>query len=169
MGVFERGGGGAPCGRPHARLKAGTPREAPTPAPTTKTHVPTTVNRRSTRAEATRRAPTFKFMARRVVWAALGAPRQHRDSTSHPSSEVGAGTYHWLRFNAQPLAGQWDSMIAQVRRVHSVKKRKPHSDSNSCLLPRGTTRPKEPATLPSAVQAVGVPAVVCALVFPAFL
>ena len=45
-------------GRP--RLKAGTPREAPTSAPMTNTPVPTAVNRSSTRAEATQRAPTFK-------------------------------------------------------------------------------------------------------------
>ena len=63
--------------------------------------VTTTANRRSTRAKATRRAPTLK-------------------------------------------------------RVHSVKKRRPHSDTNSCLLPRGTTWPREPATLSSAVQAVRV-------------
>ena len=84
---LKRLSSGPPGGRPHARLKAGTLREAPTPAPTTKTLVPTTVNRRSTRAEATttktlvpttvnrrstrakatRRAPTFKIMAKRVV------------------------------------------------------------------------------------------------------
>ena len=52
-------------------------------------------------------------------------------------------------------------LTAQVRRVHSVKEQRPHSDSNTCLLPRGTTRPRKPATLPSAVQTVGVPAVVC--------
>ena len=77
--VFVRLSSGPLGSRPHARLKAGTPREAPTPAPTTKTHVPTTVNRRSTRAEATWRAPTLKIMAWRVDCAALGAPRQHRD------------------------------------------------------------------------------------------
>ena len=42
---------GPPGGHPHARLKAGTPSEAPTPAPTMKTLVPITVNRRSTRAK----------------------------------------------------------------------------------------------------------------------
>ena len=111
---------GPPGGRPHARLKAGTPREAPTPAPTTKTLVPTTVNRRSTRTEATRRAPTFKIMAKRVGWATQGTPRQHREATSHPRP--------W----------QWDSRTAQVRRVHSVKKRKLHRGSYSRLLPRDT-------------------------------
>ena len=56
-----------PPGRcPHAHLKAGTPCEALTPAPTMKTLVPTTVSWRCTRAEATRRAPTFKIIARRV-------------------------------------------------------------------------------------------------------
>ena len=29
-------------------------------------------------------------MARRVVWAAVGAPRQHREATSHPSSRIAA-------------------------------------------------------------------------------
>ena len=88
---------GPPGGCPRACLKA---REAPTPAPTTETPVPTTVSRHSTRAEATRRAPTFKIMAWRVDCAALGAPRQHREATTHSSSEVGAGTYHWLRISA---------------------------------------------------------------------
>ena len=51
--LFVRLSSGPPGGRPHARLKAGTLREAPTPAPTTETLVLTTVNWRSTRAEAT--------------------------------------------------------------------------------------------------------------------
>ena len=37
--LFLRLSSGPPGGRPHARLKAGTPHEAPTPAPTTKTLV----------------------------------------------------------------------------------------------------------------------------------
>ena len=86
---------GPPGGCPHARLKAGMPREALTPAPTTKTPVPTTVNQCSTRAEATRRVPTFKTMVKRVDCAALGAPHQHQEATSHQSSQVGARTYHW--------------------------------------------------------------------------
>ena len=85
-------------GRPHARLKAGTPRKTPTPAPSMKTMLPTTVNRRSTTADATRKAPTFKIMARREKnWATQGAPRQHREATSHPSCQVGAGTYQWCK------------------------------------------------------------------------
>ena len=36
---------GPPGGGSRARLKAGTPPEAPTPAPTTKTPIPTTVDR----------------------------------------------------------------------------------------------------------------------------
>ena len=99
-------------------------REAPTSAPTTKTPVPTTVNRRSTRAEATWRAPTFKIMAKTVDCAALGASRQHREATSHPSRQVGAGTYHWCGSKRWSRAGQCDSKTAQVRRVHSVKKQR---------------------------------------------
>ena len=38
--VSARLSSGPPAGRPHARLKAGTPREAPTPAPATKTPSP---------------------------------------------------------------------------------------------------------------------------------
>ena len=38
--VSARLSSGPPGGRPHTRLKAGTPREAPTPAPTTKTPSP---------------------------------------------------------------------------------------------------------------------------------
>ena len=86
---------GLPGSRPHACLKAGTPHKEPTPAPTMKTLVSTTVNQRSMRAEAIRKASTFKIMARRVDWATLGAPRQHREVMSHPSSQVEAGTYHW--------------------------------------------------------------------------
>ena len=89
--LFTRLSSGPLGGHPHAHLKASRPHEAPIPAPTTKTLVPTTVNWRSTRAETTRRAPTFKIMARRVDWV---AQRQHREATSHPSSQVGAGTYH---------------------------------------------------------------------------
>ena len=62
LNVFVRLSSGPPGGRPHARLNAGMPREAPTPAPTTKTLVPTTVNRRSSRAEATRRALLLLFV-----------------------------------------------------------------------------------------------------------
>ena len=68
--VYVRLSSGPPGGRPHARLKAGTPRKAPIPAPTTETPVPATVNRRSTRAEATQRAPTFKL----VAWGVKTAP-----------------------------------------------------------------------------------------------
>ena len=68
-------------GRPHTHLNAGTPREAPTPTPTESTSL------QNNGVEGKN-------------CAALGAPRQHRDSTSHLSSE-GAGTW--------PLAGQWDS------------------------------------------------------------
>ena len=126
-------------GRPHACLKAGTPREASTPTPTMKILVPTTVNRRSMRAEATRRAPTFKFMAKRVVRAALRALHQHREATSNPNSWTEAGTYHCLWTQCcDPRPWQWDSRTAQVRHVHSMKKQKLRRDSYSHLLPWGT-------------------------------
>ena len=68
-----------PGGRPRARLKAGTPREASTLAPTMKTPSPTTANRRSTRAKASRRAPTFKLLAWREElcrpWSPASTPR----------------------------------------------------------------------------------------------
>ena len=115
----------------------------------------TTVNRRSTRAEATRRAPTFKFMARRVVWAALGDPRQHREATPRPSSRTGAGTSHCPRTQrCDPRPWQWDSRTAQVRNESSTET----ATRASCHEAR--TRPREPATHPSTVWAVRVSAVV---------
>ena len=86
--------------RPHAHLKADTPREAPTPhqrppsacsfegryaprSPDPRTNdentVLTTANRRRTRAEATRRAPTFKLLAwkeeLRRPWSPASTPK----------------------------------------------------------------------------------------------
>ena len=146
---FVRLSSGPPGGRPHARLKAGTSREAPTPAPASKTPVPTTVNRLSSRAEATRKAPVFKSMARRVDWAASGAPRQHRKATSHPSSRVGAGTYHWCESTPWPRGRP-----VGLQDCSGEKKQKPRRDSNSRLLPRGTNTAERACHTP-----VGVPAV----------
>ena len=80
--------------RPRARLKASTPHEAPIPALTTKTLIPTAANRRSTRTEATRTAPAFKTAAKREDCVVLEAPHQHRQATSHPSSQVVAWALH---------------------------------------------------------------------------
>ena len=130
---------GPPGGHPCAHLKASMLCEAPIPAPMMKTPVPTTANPPSIRAEATWRAPTLKTMAKRVDWAAPEAPHQHREATSHPSSQVGAWADHCLQTQrCDPRPRQWDSRIAQVRRVHSVKKHKLRRDSNSCLLPWDT-------------------------------
>ena len=111
---------GPPGGRPHTRLKAGTPREAPTPAPTMK-HRPH--NSDSTQHEGQNNAGSTNLQNHwrgGKSWAAPGAPRQHRDSTSHPSSGAGAwtchckarppGTCHWLLVNATPvgLLLRWD-------------------------------------------------------------
>ena len=82
---------GSPGGRPYARLRVGTPREAPTPEPMTKTLVPTTVNRRSTRAEVTRRAPTLKIMAWRVKL------RRPRSPESTPRFDVPPEQRSWSR------------------------------------------------------------------------
>ena len=114
---------GPPGSRPHTRLKAGTPREAPTPAPTAK-HRPH--NSDSTQHEGQNKAESTNLQNHwrgGKSWAAPGAPRQLRDSTSHPSSGAGAGTCHWLQFNARLIrqehatgcnsmlgsSGQWDS------------------------------------------------------------
>ena len=75
---------GPPGGRPRARLKAGTP-------------VLTAMNRRSTKAEATWRAPTFKTMVKRAVCAALGDPHQHQEATSHPSRRRPPKQPSWSR------------------------------------------------------------------------
>ena len=65
----------------------------------------------------------------------------------------------WLPFNARFIRPVGLHPAAQVRHVHSIEKRRPHSDSNSSLLPRGATRPTEPATLPPACKQRGCPAV----------
>ena len=91
-------------GRPSScSFEASTPHEAPTPVLTTKTLVPTTAIRRSTRTEATCRAPTFKIVEKKVDCAALEAPYQHREATSHTSSQFGAPGSPLLRFNAVTL------------------------------------------------------------------
>ena len=48
----------------------------------------TAVNRRGTRAEATRRAPTFKTRRGGKDCVVLEAPDSHRMATTHPSSQV---------------------------------------------------------------------------------
>ena len=135
---------------------------SPNPRTNNENTVPTTANRRSTRVEATRRAQTFKLLAWREELRNPWSP------VSTPRFDVPPEQRSWSRnvplVASQCVAPGWPVGLhpaAQVRRVHSVKKRRPHSNSNSCLLPRGTTRPRKPATLLSAVQAVGVPAVVC--------
>ena len=54
----------------------------------------TAVNRRGTRAEATRRALTFKTRRGGKDCVVLEAPDSHRMATTHPSSQVGAWTLH---------------------------------------------------------------------------
>ena len=162
---------GPPDTCPHARLKASTPHEAPTPAPTTKTPtaagsrrgvrptkvattyvtqsgglwvpVPlskpaTAVNRRGTRAEATRRALTFKTRRGGKDCVVLEAPDSHRMATTHPSSQVGAWSLYCCESTQWPLAEQSGSRTARVRRVHSAKTGC-FADSISCPLPRGTS------------------------------
>ena len=63
---------------------------SPTPAPATKTPVPTTVNRRSTGAKATRRAPSFKTVAWRVL-------RRTRSPASTPRFDVPPEQRSWSR------------------------------------------------------------------------
>ena len=57
-------------------------------------------------------------------------------------------------------------MTAQVRRVHSVKKRKLRRDSNSCLLPRGTNTAKRACHIP--VDPVSSGGARCLLMMMAF-
>ena len=136
--VLARLSSGPPGGRPHARLKAGTPREAPTPAPTTKTPSP------QQRIGAVRGPKRRGEHQPSNYWRggkncpALGAPCQHRDSTSHPSSEVGAGTYHWLQVNAWPQAGQWGSL--------------PDCSGETCSLSEETKAPQRQQLLPPATR-----------------
>ena len=52
--------------------------------------VPSAVNRRGTRAEATRRALTFKTRRGGTDCVVLEAPDSHRMATTNPSSQAGA-------------------------------------------------------------------------------
>ena len=54
----------------------------------------TAVNRRGTRAEATRRALTFKTRRGGKDCVVPEAPDSHRMATTHPSSQVGAWTLY---------------------------------------------------------------------------
>ena len=149
---------GPPGGRPHARLKVGTPREAPTPAPTTKTPLPTTVNRRITRADAKWRAPTFSFISWRVKL------RRPRSPASIPRFDVPPEQRSWSRnlsrvVNQRMTPGRAVGLHDCSGETCSLSE-ETKAPQRQQLVPRDTTRPREPATLPSAVQAVGVPAVV---------
>ena len=86
--VSARLSSGPPGGRPRARLKAGTPREAPTPAPMTKT--PSLQQRigavRGPKQRGEHQPSNYWRGGKNC--AALGAQRQHRDSTSHRAAKL---------------------------------------------------------------------------------
>ena len=120
---------------------------SPDPRTNDENTVPTTANWRSTRAKATRRAPTFKLLAWREElrrpWRPASAPRFDVPPEQRSwSRNVSLVVSHFVA----PGRPAGLRLTAQVRRVHSVKRRRPHGDSNSCLLPQGTTRPRKPAT-----------------------
>ena len=92
-------------------------------------------------------------------------PLAWRDKLSRPLSPASTPRFDvtpeqrsWSRnmplvaFNARTIRPVGLHPAAQMRRVHSVEKRSSRSDSNSCLLPRGATRPTEPVTLPLACK-----------------
>ena len=128
---------GPPGGRLRARLKAGTPREAPTPAPTTShrphNSYPTPYegrnNAESTNLQNHRRGGRTAELEPKHVLVAI----QCRPHTP--------GTCHWLQFNAPPVGLH---LAAQVRHVHSVKRRRPPQQQQ--LVPPATTQPAGPAT-----------------------
>ena len=98
----------------------------------------TAVSRRGTRAEATRRALTFKTRRGGKDCVVLEAPDSHRMATTHPSSQAGAWSLYCCESTQWPLAEQSGSRTARVRRVHSAKTSF-FVDSISCPLPRGTS------------------------------
>ena len=100
--LSSRSTSGPPGGCPLTCLKASTPYEAPTPALTTKTLVPTTANRRSMRTKATRRALTFTTVVKRANCAALEAPYQQRGNVSPKQPNWSLDT-PLLQFNAVTL------------------------------------------------------------------
>ena len=162
--VFVRLSSGPPGGRPHALLKAGTPREAPTPAPMTKTPSPQQLIGAARGPKQRGEHQPSNYWRGGKNCAALGAPRQLRDSTSHPSSEAGAGTYHWLQVNAWPQAGQWDSAWLHRWDVFTQWGNEgPTATATraSCHEARHGRRSLPHEWFPSAVQAVGVAPVVC--------
>ena len=156
------------------------------PDPRTKPEntVPTTAIRRSTRAKQRgEHQPSKPLVWREKLsrpWSPASTPRfdvspeQRSWSLNMPlvaitelySSVVAIqrqahppGACHWLQFNARLIRPVGPHPAAQVRRVHSVENEGPRSDSNSCLLPRGATRPTEPATLPPPCKQWVCPAV----------
>ena len=139
-------------GRPRARLKAGTPCEARTPAPTTShrphNSYPTPYEGRKN-VESTnlqnyrRRAPTFKTIG---VEGRAEPPTEPRVNTEirrptqagelEPKHATGCNSMQDRPASKTPPVGLHPT--AQVRHVHSVKKRRPPQQQQ--LVPPATRR-----------------------------
>ena len=145
---------GPPGGRPRARLKAGMPREAPTPAPTTghRPHnsYPTSYEGRNN-MESTN---LQNYWRGGKSWAAHGAPRQHRDSTSHRAAEL--EPKHVLvaiqcrsQFNAGPYPRNMPLVAIQC----STSGAPPGCSGETCSLSEETKAPTATATRASCHKA----------------
>ena len=122
-------------GHPHARLKAGTPHEALTPVPTTKTPVPTTVNRRRSNAESTN-LQNYGEEGRLChpwspTWTLRGnvPPQQPSWSRHIPLVRINMVTLG-RTVGLQDCSGETCSLSEETRKLCR--------DSNSRLLPQGT-------------------------------
>ena len=96
---------GPPGGRPHERLKAGTPREAPTPAPTTE-HRPH--NSDPTPFEGQNNAESTNLRNHwrgGKSWAAPGSPASTPRFDVPPEQRSWSLNMSWLQFNAGPSPG----------------------------------------------------------------
>ena len=79
-----------PGGRPRTRLKESTPHEAPTPALTANTLAPANSDSGQCEDHGNTESSDLQTVAKREDCAALEALYQHREATSHTSSQAGA-------------------------------------------------------------------------------
>ena len=151
-----------PGGRPHARLKASTPRVAPTPAPTTK--APSPQQRVGTARGPNRSNAESTNLQTIGVEGRTALPLEPRVNTEirptraaklEPERTTGCKSMRGPR----PASGTPPDCSGETCSLSEETK----APQRQQLVPPATRhdRPREPATLPSAVQAVGVPAVVC--------